>query len=157
MPTGTPAHATVTVRDAMLKTTRWSGLRPIERTRSVHCAHALTVAMHTVGPAPRANSDQKFTACDSERFDRLRPSGRSIFTADVATASPSSATKRTGSGRRKSERATAKQATPAATTAVTYTRAATGRLRNVGTADAAVLIAPSLRRAEEGARPTATC
>jgi len=115
--TGTPAHATVTVSDAMLKTTRCSGLRPLAR--SVHCAHALAVAMHTVGAGPSANSAQKFTACDSDRFDSLRPSGRSIFAAEVTTASASSTMNSTGCGRRSRIEAIANDAAPAVTTATT--------------------------------------
>src|SRR3954466_6085118 len=85
---GTPATQTVNVSDAMLKTIRCSGLRGPRR--NVHWAHALTAAMHTVGADPSANSAQKFTAWDNDRFDWLRPSGSSIFALDVATASSSS-------------------------------------------------------------------
>ena len=49
-----------------------------------------------LGAGPSANSAQKLTACDSDRFDWLRPSGRSIFAADVTTASASSTPNRTG-------------------------------------------------------------
>src|SRR5262252_6869914 len=112
--------------------------------------------MQTAGAAPRANSAQKFTACDSKRFDRLRPSGRSNFTADVAMASPSNATNKIGSGRCKFATATATHATPAATTTATYTRAAIGKLRGVG-AYAAAFIARPLRRGRVSGRQAATC
>src|SRR5262249_20307213 len=112
-----PAHATVRVSEAMLNMVRWTGLRPFAR--SVHCAQALTVAMHTVGAGPSENSAQKFTACDSERFDWLRPSGRTIFAVDVAIASASNTTKSTGCGSCRRETATAKHTTPAARTAAT--------------------------------------
>ena len=65
----------------MLKTIRCSGLRGPRR--NVHCAHALTAAIQTVGADPSANSAQKLTACDNDRFDWLRPSGSSIFALDV--------------------------------------------------------------------------
>ena len=55
--------------------------------------------MQTVGAGPSANSDQKFTACENERFDWLRPSGRSIFAADVITASAISTANRIGRSR----------------------------------------------------------
>ena len=109
--------ATVTVSDATLNTTRCSGFRPVAL--SVHWAHALAIAMQTVGAGPSAKSAQKFTACERERFDWLRPSGRSIFTADVTTPSASSTLKRTGWCRFSCVNATAKQPTPTATTAAT--------------------------------------
>src|SRR5262245_27229675 len=59
----TPATETVNASDAILKMIRCAGLRALAR--SVHCAHALTVAMHTAGAGPSANSAQKFTACES--------------------------------------------------------------------------------------------
>src|ERR1700722_14295599 len=67
IPTGRPAKATVTISDETLNTTRCSGFRPVAL--SVHCANALAVAMRTVGAGPSANNDQKFTACESDRFD----------------------------------------------------------------------------------------
>ena len=137
MRTGNPAHATVAVSDAMLKTTRCSGLRP--PARIVHCAHALAVAMTTVAAGPSANSDQKFTACDSERVDSLRPSGRSIFAADVATPIASSTVNSTGCVSGSCIAATARQPAPAATTTATYARAASGSERNAGTPDAALI------------------
>src|SRR5262245_19685338 len=79
---GRPATAVVSVSDAMLKTTRCGGF--LLPARSVHCDHAPAVAMPTVGQGPSAKSAQKFTACDSDRFDWLRPSGNSIFAADAA-------------------------------------------------------------------------
>src|SRR5690349_9280820 len=95
--------------------------------------------MQTVAAGPSANSAQKFTACDSDRFDWLRPSGRSIFAADVATASPSRTRNSHGCGSRRNATATLKHAAPATTTAVTYARAAGGSVRSVGTGAAAVI------------------
>src|SRR6266542_6792484 len=80
-PTGTPTSHTASVSDAMLKSTRWGGLRT--PTRSVHCPHALTVAMHVASAGPSARSAQQLTACASDRFEWPHPSGSSIFAADV--------------------------------------------------------------------------
>ena len=91
---GKPATETVTVSEAMLNTTRCGGLR--EPARSVHWAHALAAAINAVGAGPSENSAQKLTACDSDRFDWLRPSGSSIFAAEAATARPSSMANRAG-------------------------------------------------------------
>src|ERR1019366_4131601 len=79
MPIGRLAMATVIVSDATLNTTRCTGFRPVAL--SVHWAHAPAAAMRTLGAGPSANRDQKFTACESDRFDWLRPSGRAIFAA----------------------------------------------------------------------------
>ena len=57
---GSAASHTVTVRLAILNSTRCSGFA--ESVRSVHCAVALTAAMHTVGAGPSASRAQKFTA-----------------------------------------------------------------------------------------------
>src|SRR5262245_9497190 len=84
-----PATDTVITSDATLKMTRCSGFFAADR--SVHCAQALTVAMQTACAGPRVKSAQKFTACESDRFDWLRPSGSSILTADVTIAIPISA------------------------------------------------------------------
>ena len=73
----------------MLKRMRCIGLRP--PARSVHCAQALTVAMQTASAGPSVNSAQKFTTCESESVEWLRPSGSSILAADVPIASASSA------------------------------------------------------------------
>src|SRR6185503_8226921 len=127
---GSPARATVTVSDAMLKTVRCIGLRP--PVRRVHCAQALMAAMQTALAGPSANSDQKFTACDSERFDWLRPSGSSIFAADVTTPRTSSVANSNVSWRRRWSAATVRHAAPPATTAATYRRATGGIPRNVG-------------------------
>jgi hypothetical protein len=56
------------VSELMLKTIRWSGLRP-RPARSVHWAHAPTAAMQAVSAGPIANSAQKLIACESDRFD----------------------------------------------------------------------------------------
>jgi hypothetical protein len=64
---GSAATDTVTVSDAMLNRMRWSGLRP--PAPNVHCAQALTVAMHVASPGPRANSAQKLTAWESDSVD----------------------------------------------------------------------------------------
>src|SRR4026207_1789511 len=79
---GNGASDTVTTSDEMLKKMRCSGLRL--EAEMVDCAHALTAAMQIASAAGMANSAQKFTACDSERFDRLRPSGSSISAAQAA-------------------------------------------------------------------------
>src|SRR5713101_2195178 len=128
-PSGRPATDTVTVSDAMLNTTRCGGLR--SPARRVHWAHALTAAMHVVSAGPSANSAQKFTACESDRFDWLRPSGSSIFAVDVATARPSSTANRPGCSRCRCSAADARQPAPATTTATTYARAGAGSERNV--------------------------
>ena len=98
--------------------------------------------MQTAGAGPSANSAQKFTVCENDRFEWLRPSGRLIFAADVTIASDNSTLNRTGCSRFKCSNATARQPTPAATTAATYARAFGGSEKNVGIADAAILIAP---------------
>jgi hypothetical protein len=85
----------------------------------VHCAHALTVAMQTACAGPSVKSAQKFTACDSDRFEWLRPSGSSILTADVTIAIPISARSSAALSRRMFIAATARQATPARATAAT--------------------------------------
>src|SRR5712691_8226736 len=84
---GRPATVTVNVSDAMLNSTRCSGL--CRFARRVHWAQALTVAIQTACAGPSANSAQKFTTCESDRLDWLRPSGNGIFAADVAMASAS--------------------------------------------------------------------
>ena len=86
---GSATSQIVTVSVAMLNITRWGGL--LTWVRSVHCAAALTAAIHTVGIAPSANNDQKFTRCASERFDAPLPSGSSILIAEVMMVSPSKA------------------------------------------------------------------
>ena len=96
---GRPATATVTASEATLNTTRWSGLRSVAL--SLHCAQAPATAMQMVGAGPSAKSDQKFTACENDRFDWLRPSGRSILAADVITASAISTLNRIGRCRSK--------------------------------------------------------
>ncbi len=75
----------------MLKTTRWGGLG--SPTRSVHCAQALTAPMQIASAGPSAKSAQKLTACESYRFEWLRPRGSSIFIAEIATARTSSTAK----------------------------------------------------------------
>ena len=50
---------------------------------------------------PVWSSDQKFTACDSERFDWLRPSGSSIFAVDATMPNTSSSTNRPTCSRRR--------------------------------------------------------
>ena len=52
----------------------------------MHCAQALTAAMQVASAGPSANSAQKLTACENDRFDWLRPSGRSIFAAEGGDA-----------------------------------------------------------------------
>ena len=76
----------------MLKTIRCVGFRP--PARSMHWAQALTDAMQTASAGPSANSAQKLTACESDRFEWLRPSGSSIFAAEVPMARPSRAANR---------------------------------------------------------------
>ena len=87
--------------------------------RSVHCAHALIAAMITVGDGPSASSAQKFTACDSDRFDWLRPSGNSIFAVDVITATVNSMKNNAGCAGGRSSAAPTRPAAPAMTTATT--------------------------------------
>ena len=82
---GTPASQAVNVSDPMLKRIRCSGLRA--PTRNVHWVHALTVAMHTACAGPNASSAQKLIAWDNDRFDWLRPSGRSILIPEVTIPS----------------------------------------------------------------------
>src|SRR5436190_3533491 len=139
---GRPAAATVRTSDAMLNTVRYIGLRPCDR--SVHCAHALTAAMPIAPVGPTANSAQKFTACDNERFDWLRPSGSSIFPADVTTAIASSISSSGASSTRSCVAAAARHAAPAATTTTTYARAIAGIAWNAGL---------SVRRLFRGAPP----
>jgi hypothetical protein len=115
---GRPAIHDVSVRLLMLKTMRCIGLRPLPA-RSVHCAQPPTAAMQTVSAGPSAKSAQKFTACESERLDWLRPSGRSIFAAEVSTASPSSTAKSTAWSKRTSIAETTSAAAPDSTTAST--------------------------------------
>ena len=95
--------------------------------------------MQTVGAGPSANSDQKFTAWENERLDWLRPSGRSIFTADVITASTISTANRIGRSRRRCVSARARATAPAITTTVTYPRAFAGSEENVGIVEAAFI------------------
>src|SRR5262245_63609087 len=103
----------------MLKKMRCSGLRPEAYT--VDCAHALTAAIQTASAGGIANNAQKFTVCDSERFDWLRPSGSSILAEDVATPAVSKVTKsRTFSRLRRTRSiAATRHSTPAAITAAT--------------------------------------
>src|SRR5262245_18964918 len=101
----------------MLKRTRWRGLPG--PARSVHWASALTAATHVVAAGPRAKSAQNVTACESERFDWLRPRGNSIFAADVATARANRIAERERSAGRKYTADTARLAAPSATTSVT--------------------------------------
>src|SRR5262245_23035925 len=103
----------------MLKKMRCSGLRPEAYT--VDCAHALTAAMQIAWAGGIANSAQKFTACDSDRFDWLRPSGNSILAADVATPAVSNVTKSRTLSRLRRTRSIAvtRHTTPAAITAAT--------------------------------------
>jgi len=58
-----PATATVSVSDAMLKTMRWSGFGPRAHRALRPCTHRRD-ADGVAGP--RANSAQKFTACESD-------------------------------------------------------------------------------------------
>ena len=111
---GRPATQQVIVSEAMLNTIRCSGLRPSPE-RSVHCAHAPTAAMHAVSAGPMANSAQKLIAWDSDRFEWLRPSGSSIFTDDVITASPSSVTNNAALSSRSASAASTRQTPPVRT------------------------------------------
>jgi hypothetical protein len=52
--------------------------------------------MHTASAGPSASKAQKLIACDSDRFDWLRPSGSSIFAVAVTIARASSIAKRPG-------------------------------------------------------------
>ena len=73
----------------MLNTMRWIGFRP-RRRAACTAPRRSPPRCRRFRPGPSANSAQKLTACDSDRFDWLRPSGSSIFAADMRWPAPSS-------------------------------------------------------------------
>src|SRR5262249_42623447 len=94
--------------------------------RIVHCAHALTAATIIVSSAPSSSSAAKSTAYDTDIVDPLVASGSLTFNAEASDEQPSRIANSTGfviSRGRNITRTTA----PAASTAATKRRAATGR------------------------------
>jgi len=94
--------------------------------RMVHWLHALTAATIIVSLAPRSRSAAKSTAYDTDIVDPLVASGSLTFKADASDEQPSRITNKSGFAIVCGTNIP-RTIAPAANTAPTYRRAATGR------------------------------
>jgi hypothetical protein len=109
----------------MLNSVRYTGF--FSDIRNVHWLQALAAATSIVWRGPSRSRHRKSTAYETDIVDPLRASGRLTLKADVTDERTNNTTNHTGcvnsSGRGKQA---ASRAPPAATTAPTWSRAASG-------------------------------
>ena len=108
----------------MLKSVRWTAARLCAR--KVHWLHALVAATTIVSLAPSSSSAAKSTAYEIDIVDPLVASGRLTFSADATDEHTSSAMNSPGLATVCGAKYPPTSA-PATQTAITYSRAATGR------------------------------
>src|SRR6185436_10551014 len=120
-----PAAWTVMIRQPMLKSVRYSGLRSL--IRKVHWLHALAAATSIVSFGPSSSSDAKSTAYDTDIVEPLRASGSVTLNTDVNDDRVSNIRKTSGDANVLKGKNRTRRTAPAAITALTKSLAGSGR------------------------------